>query len=67
MTKDELDLIFNCMCALAAIDGNFAPQEAKILESFSKENNLSISLHPMDLVTMDSSEIELIFEKNLKR
>ena len=67
MTKDELNLIFNCMCALAAIDGDFAPQEAKVLESFSKENNLNISLHPMDLVTMESSEIELIFEKNLNK
>ena len=64
MTKNELDLIFNCMCALAAIDGDFAPQEAKVLESFSKENNLNPSLHTMDLITMESSEIELIFNKN---
>jgi hypothetical protein len=67
MTKNELDLIFNCMCALAAIDGDFAPQEAKVLESFSKENNLNPSLHPMDLITMESSEIELIFNKNLNK
>ena len=67
MTKDELDLIFNCMCALAAIDGDFAPQEAKILEAFSKDSNLKPSLHPMDLIAMKSSEIELIFDNNLSK
>tara|TARA_B110001450_G_scaffold256226_1_gene285913 strand:- start:1560 stop:3833 length:2274 start_codon:yes stop_codon:yes gene_type:complete len=65
MLPDQKKLIFNCMCALSAIDGELHPNEASILEKYSKKHKINISLHPLDLVSKEHLEIKELFNKSL--
>ena len=65
MNQQQHKLIFNCMCALSAIDGELHPNEAKVLESYSKKNRVNATPHPLDLVSLDHRKIKELFIENL--
>jgi hypothetical protein len=65
MSPEQKELIFNCMCALSAIDGELHPSEAKVLEKYSKKHKVDTLVHPLDLISKDHLEIKALFNKTL--